>query len=342
MTANLSRRVVILLALLASLAAGTIVAAQRSSSAMVAAAIRFLDGLSADERRQAAFAFATGDRVRWHYVPNFRRNGLPIKAMSEPQRKLAHDLLRAGLSQRGYLTYNGIMELEKILRVVENGRMIRDWEAYVFSIFGTPSTTGTWGWRVEGHHVSLHFTMVEGAVASSPSFAGANPAEVRSGPQRGQRLLAAQEDSARTLLMALDAAQRDTAIFDRRPPGDVVTGNRSEVDPLAPAGLKASAMTPAQRDLLMNVVESYTSIMADDIAAARLARVRGGGVEQVAFGWAGGVARGERHYYRVQGPTFLIEFDNTQGNGNHIHSVWRDFDGDFGRDLLREHVAASH
>ena len=339
-----ARRVVVLAVLFAALVAGTILSAQRASSAMVTAATRFVDSLSADQRQRVVLDFASNERFRWHFIPDemFARQGLPIGAMTGPQRTLAQDLLRAGLSQRGYLTYTEIMKLEAILRAIENGRLARDPEAYVFSVFGTPGAEGTWGWRVEGHHISLNFTVVNGAVASSPSFAGANPAEVRDGARKGLRVLALQEDSARTLLMALDESQRATAIFDARSPRDIVTENMPVAQPLAPVGLSASAMTPRQRELLLQVIDTYASLLADDIAAGRMASIRNAGIENIVFGWAGGTERGEPHYYRIQGPTFLIELDNTQGGGNHIHSVWRDFNGDFGRDLLREHIAASH
>jgi hypothetical protein len=184
--------------------------------------------------------------------------------------------------------------------------------------------------------------MVNGHIASTPSFAGANPADVRDGPQQGTRLLAAQEDTARALLTSLDAAQQRRALFSPQPLRDIVTGNRVDVSPLTPEGLPAAAMTAAQREQLMRVIDAYAAMMTEEVAAARLARIRGAGPERITFGWAGGTARGQQHYYRVQGPTFLIEFDNTQNNGNHIHSVWRDFSGDFGRDLLREHITASH
>jgi hypothetical protein len=338
-----SRRFLVL-ALLTTVLVGVMVSAERSSTAMTNAATRFLAGLSPEQRQRATFPFDTDERFKWHYIPNemFPREGLAIKAMTEPQRKLAHDLLKAGLSQRGYTTMNGIMELEAVLKEIEKGKLSRDREDYRFAVFGTPSQQGAWGWRVGGHHVALIYTMVKGGiVASSPTFAGANPAEVREGPQKGLRILAAQEDSARALLMALDASQRSTAIIAKVPLDDIVTTNQPQVDPLAQAGLTASAMTSAQREMLMKVIESYTSIMADDIAAERIAKVRKGGVERIAFAWAGEAERGRKHYYRVQGPTFLIEFDNTQGDGNHIHSVWRDFNGDFGRDVLREHLRTS-
>ena len=339
MTRLTSPRVWLVLGILAALG-GAIVQSQRSSTSMATAAERFLASLTPDQRQQATFAFDSAERMRWHFVPNFERNGLQVKAMTEPQRKAAFELLRAGLSERGYTTYTQIMQLESILREVEKGSgPSRDPEGYRFSVFGTPSAKGTWGWRVEFHHVSLHFSVVNGtAIASTPSFAGANPAEVREGPQKGQRTLAMLEDSGRALVTAFDENQKKTGIFNAVALNDIVTGNMLDIKPLSPEGVKASAMTAPQRDLLMKVIDSYTGLMAPDIAADRLARIKAAGLDNVAFAWAGSIERGQRHYYRVQGPTFLIEFDNSQNNGNHIHSVWRDFNGDFGRDLLREHL----
>jgi len=343
MSRSISPRALVLLLLLAAFGGVLIQAQWSSGTAMATAAERFLASLTPEQRKLTSFPFDSPERSRWHFVPDFERHGLPVKEMTQPQLKAAHELLKTGLSDRGYTTYTQIMQLESILREIEKGRgPLRDPEMYRFSIFGTPSATGTWGWRVEFHHVSLHFSVVDGtAIASTPSFAGANPAEVRDGPRKGQRTLAALEDTARALVSALDASQRKTAIFDGVAPRDIVTYNASAVDPLSPAGLKASDMTPAQRDLLMKVLDAYAGLMAADIATDRLRKIRNAGVEHVSFAWAGPIERGQQHYYRVQGPTFLIEFDNTQGNGNHVHSVWRDFRGDFGRDLLREHLSAS-
>jgi hypothetical protein len=219
--------------------------------------------------------------------------------------------------------------------------MVRDPLKYYVSVFGTPSTKETWGWRVEGHHVSLQFTVVTGnLVASSPTFFGSNPAEVREGPKKGLRILGDQEDEARTLLLALNDSQRAKAIIQKVALNEIVTTNKLDIDPLSPVGITASEMTPQQRDQLMKVVNLYTGKMADDIASDRMAKLRKAGIEKIAFAWAGESERGKKHYYRIQGPTFLIEHDNSQNDGNHVHSVWRDFNGDFGRDLLREHVAS--
>jgi hypothetical protein len=329
--------------LLAAAAIGSTIAAERSSSTMATAASRFLQGLTPEQRQQAAFAFDGDERLRWHFIPTetFPRKGLLIRNMNGSQRKLAHDLLKAGLSQRGYLMASAIMDLETVLKALEapNGRLERDPEKYFFSVFGTPSVTDTWGWRVEGHHISLHFTVVNGTMVSgAPTFFGSNPAEVRDGPKKGLRILGAEEDAARALLESLDASQRTKAIFNTAAPGDMITMANVNITPLSPTGVGADAMTAGQRDLLMKLLDVYIGKMAPDIAADRLAKLRRAGVEKVGFAWAGETERGKKHYYRVQGPTFLVEYDNTQNDGNHIHSVWRDFDGDFGRDLLREHL----
>jgi hypothetical protein len=281
----------------------------------------------------------------------FPRNGLTLGAMSEPQRKAAHDLLRAGLSQKGYMTTTSIMELESILNEIENPPgakpparpLERNPVKYFVSVFGTPSNKGSWGWRVEGHHVSLNFTIVNGhMVSSAPHFFGSNPAEVRTGPKKGLRILGYEEDPARDLVMALDAAQRAKAVINTTAPNDIVTRNEVTIKPLEPTGIAAAELQPKQREMLSSVIDAYTSAMAPDLAADRMAVLKKAGMDKITFAWAGEFERGKKHYYRVQGPTFLIEFDNTQNDGNHVHSVWRDFNGDFGRDLLREHVAAAH
>src|SRR5262245_27771342 len=352
MTKFCSSRVFLAAGCVLALIAGTVISAQRSSGTMASAATALLNSLSPDQRQKAVFPFDSSERLHWNFIPTeaFPRNGLLLKDMNENQRKLVHDLLKSALSQRGYMTATAIMDLESTLgdlerRDREAGRgaesMVRDPMKYYVSVFGAPSTKDTWGWRVEGHHVSLHFTVVKGnLIASSPTFFGSNPAEVREGPKKGLRILGDQEDTARSLLMALNDSQRAKAIIQNVALNDIVTTNKVEISPLSPVGLAASDMTPPQRELLMKVVDAYISKMADDIAAERRSKLQKAGVEKIAFAWAGETQRGKKHYYRIQGPTFLIEHDNTQNDGNHVHSVWRDFTGDFGRDLLREHVAS--
>ena len=350
----------------AALTAGITVARQRSASAMAVAATAFAESLTPEQRQRAVFAMEnTDERTRWNFIPTdqFPRNGIALADMNAAQRRAAHDLLRAALGQGGYMTATQIMDLENILHEIEapqrekaaaaaqpgrgggrggRGFFTRDPDLYFFSLFGTPSTSGQWGMRVEGHHLSLHFT-VDGAklaVSSAPAFFGSNPAEVRQGPKTGLRVLGTQEDAGRALLGTLTDAQRTQAIISTTAPNDIQTRTQLRFDPLEPGGLMAAEMTAGQRELLMQLIEVYASLMAEDTAADRIAKIEAAGIEKIGFAWAGSTERGQRYHYRVQGPTFLIEHNNTQNNGNHIHSVWRDFDGDFGRDLLGEHLAS--
>ena len=234
------------------------------------------------------------------------------------------------------------MSLEDVLRVLEkDSGERRNPEKYFFSIFGEPAEKGTWGYRVEGHHVSLHFTVVDGKVVGSPTFLGANPAEVREGPRKGLRVLSAEEDLGRAILESLDAAQKKVAIVSDTAYPDILTeASRKAALKGQPSGLSAAKFTPKQKALLTDLLSEYAENLPEDMAEARLNRIKQAG-NNLFFAWAGVAERGGPHYYRVQGPTFLIEYDNTQNKANHIHSVWRDFDGDWGQDLLSQHYKSS-
>jgi hypothetical protein len=332
-------------------------AADKTPAVMAVVANRLLESLTPEQKAKATFPFDDDERMRWHYIPTapsepgFPRYGLTLREMNTSQRLFARELLRTGLSARGFMTVTSIMDLEDVLRVIEEaeGRAAgrppifqRDPLGYFFSVFGTPTAKGTWGWRVDGHHVSLHFTIVNGDITvSTPTFFGTNPAEVRDGPKMGVRILADQEDAGRGLVLRLTEAQRAKAVITRDAPADILTTNRFPIDPLTPAGIPSMELTAPQREQLSRIIGIYTSAMTEEIAAKRIGRLRAAGVEKITFVWAGELERGKKHYYRVQGPTFLIEFDNTQNDANHVHSVWRDFDGDFGRDVLREHIAST-
>jgi hypothetical protein len=309
-----SPRLVLSVACVLLAGAGAMLAAERSSSAMADAATAFLASLTPEQRQKAVFPFESDERTHWNFIPTetFPRNGLTVKEMTEAQRGLAHNLMKAGLSQRGYMTATAIMQLEDVLGALEQrerdgGRQAegfrRDPVRYFFSVFGTPSKKQTWGWRVEGHHVSLHFTAANGTlVASSPSFFGSNPAEVLDGPRKGTRILAAEEDSARALLMALDSSQRTQAVINGVAPNEIVTTTKLPITPLSPVGIEASAMTAPQRELLMKVIDVYAGFMADDLAADRLARLKKAGLEKIALrSGPERPERGKKHYYRIQG-----------------------------------------
>ncbi len=315
--------------------------ARRDIEGMSEAAAAFLHSLDEDQASAAIFALDGDERTRFHFIPieMFERGGVMIADMSPVQRELAHRLLEAGLSQRGHMTTMQIMELEDVLLALEGGsRFARDRDEYLFSIFGVPSPDGDWAWRFEGHHVSLHFTIVRGEIAvMTPAFLGANPAEVREGPQSGRRVLGDREDAARALVNALDSRQRAQAILPVEAPRDILSGADVDVERFGEDGVAAADLGLAERRLLFELIDVYLSLMADDMAEHRRGRLLADDPDSIRFAWAGSTEPGKPHYYRVQGPTFLIEYDNTQNGANHIHSVWREFEGDFGRDLLREH-----
>jgi hypothetical protein len=318
-------------------------ARMRSAAAMADAANKFLASLTPEQKAKVTLNFGDENRRDWTFVPRDRK-GVPLKDLNENQRKLAMDFMKTGLGASGYQRATTIISLEPVLREMEgpNRRFPRDPELYYFSIFGTPSAKSPWGWRVEGHHISLHFTIVKGElISNSPQAFGSNPAEVRQGERKGLRALAGEEDRGRDVIMALDEKQKAIAIFDQKAPSDIFTLAKIKADPLKPEGLAASQMNKGQKALLEKLIDEYLSIMPQDVAADRLKIIRSAGIDKIHFAWAGGINKGDPHYYRVQSPTFLIEYDNTQNNANHVHSVWRDFNGDFGEDLLRAHYQAA-
>ena len=306
-----------------------------------------LESLPGYLRNRTNYDLYDEERFRWAFIPDvmFPRNGLPLREMNAEQQNYTRNLLKAGLSQYGYLTASAVIELERVLKLLEvDNRWRRDPGHYRVTIFGDPAVDGTWAWRFEGHHLSLHFQIVEGELTvSTPSFFGSNPAHVTQGAQtpaqEGQRVLADREDTARSLVTSLSGDQLNQALLSDTAPGDIVTGSKFPIDPLETTGIRADQLNEAQRVLLRQLVSVYTSAMADEIVVKRWEKIERDGFESVTFAWAGQLELGEPHYYRVQGPSFLIEYDNVQNDANHIHSVWRDFDGDFGEDLLRQHHA---
>lgn len=315
---------------------------------MAEAATAWLTMLGSEQRAQASLPFAGNERYQWAYTPG-HRNGLLLKAMTPMQRTMALRLIDAGLSARGSATAQQIIALEAILRETERIEQRetgddRDPELFYFTVFGVPGGSAPWGWRVNGHHLALNFTIADGALVSpTPLFFGANPAEVHHGPERGLRVLAAEEDLARALLESLDAEQKAVAIVDPVAPADILTKNYRMIESNAvPHGIAYAALSGEQRERLISVVRHYTGRAADEIGAHSWARIEQAGLEGLAFAWAGPEERGHGHYYAVKGPTFLIEYDNTQNNANHIHSVLRDFTNDWNDDVLAQHYAHSH
>lgn len=307
----------------------------------------FLSVLTPEQKAKASFAFEDEERINWHFIPRVRK-GLPLKEMTPQQELLAHALLNTGLGFRGAAKASTIMSLEEVLYQIEGGneatraavREKRDPEKYFVSIFGQPSAQGTWGWRIEGHHLSLNFTIRDGQLLrASPTFFGTNPGEVRQGNLTGLRVLGKEEDLGRDLFKSLDAEQTKQALVDVIAPKEMITAAEKRVTFLQPAGLSNEAMTASQKTMLKAVITEYTDRVRPEIAAELWAEIE---QSPIFFAWAGGKERGEPHYYRIQGKSFLIEYDNVQNEANHPHSVFRSFEGDFGRDLLAEHHKESH
>jgi uncharacterized protein DUF3500 len=308
------------------------------SQAMATAASNLLAALDSEERAGVEFPFSSDERMNWHYTP-VPRKGVPFKRMTSAQQKLAYALLSTGLSARGYVKAVTIMSLEEILREMEQGKgPARDPDLYFFSIFGTPSDSEPWGWRVEGHHLSVNFELVPGQrIADTPSFFGSNPAEVRQSPRNGLRVLEREENLGRELVKSLGEAQRKLAVLPSEASAGIVPSESRNAEIKENRGLRVREMSAAQREILLALLNEYAGNMAPQLAEARLVKLRKAGFDSVVFAWKGGLEPGMPHYYRIQGPSFLIEFDNTQDEANHIHTVWRDFHGDWGEDLLADH-----
>ncbi len=310
------------------------------------AAVAFLSSLPSELRAKASFPLDSPERLRWFFVPR-DRVGVSLLDLDGAQSEHLGPLLASALSPEGLLTARGVIKHENILRRVETEAGIdatrRDPGRYFTSIFGAPSGATPWAWRFEGHHLSMNVTQFPGkSPVVAPFFVGANPARVPSGPNAGLRLLAAEEDYGRELVRLLSAEQRKTAIIRDEAFSDIVTGNDVTVSGVDPAGIAAAEMAPAEREALRRLVSVYLDRLNLDAALEAKRRMDKAGFEKVRFAWAGSLEPGEKHYYRIHGPTLLIEYDNTQNEANHIHTVYRDLDRDFGGDPLREHIRLSH
>jgi len=338
-----SARKLLTLVVLASVAGLAYVAQQTDApgAQMVAAAQTFLGTLKDEQKTQATFAFDSKERTNWNFTPQqdkdkkATRKGLPLEDMTAEQKKAALALVKAGTSETGNLAATTIMHLESILADQEkNGAMVRKPGWYFFTVFGTPSKTGPWGWRVEGHHLSLNFTM-DGTqvVASTPTFFGANPAEIKDGPNKGKRILASSEDLAIDLFKSLNAEQKKVAYQDKQFPEP---GEKTLVPKLGkPVGVPRSQLSMTQKEVLWQLLKSYTERMHPQVAEAELKLVKDGGLDQVHFAYTGDTEPGKGHTYRIHGPSFVVEFlnmqpDSAKNPANHIHSCWRHVTGDFG------------
>ena len=294
------------------------------STQMAQAATRFWGALDPAQQSKATYAFGDEERVRWHWTTprNFPRNGLPLNEMTEEQKTFALALLQASVAESGFTKALDIMSLQRDLG--------NDPELYYVTIFGTPDSGEPWGWRWEGHHLSHHFTVVGEQVAMTPFFLGSWPTK----SEAGLRAMAREEDAGLQLVNSLSESARATAIFQERTLTQHETQNAPSVSPLAPVGLAYPDLDETQQGLVIEILQTYLNSLPDLIATPTWDRITEAGMEQVRFGWAGSLEYGQPQYYRIQGPTFLLEFDNSRSGGTHIHSVWRDFERDFGYHLV--------
>jgi len=287
----------------------------------------FTDSLDKAQQKKLSFEF------------DEERQGLSLKQMKPHQRHLGMALIQSALSHRGFATTMKIMALEQVLHEMENGAAKRDPSNYNFFVFGTPTADKTWGWRIEGHHLSISFTIVEGrTVVTTPAFFGSNPGEVPDGvTMAGIRALGEEEDLGRSLVKQLSVEQKKVAILEGKAPRDVINGPGRAAKPVTPNGISAGAMTKAQQKILGELISTYLGKFRTELADADWKRIKDAGFDKIHFAWAGPIQPGKPHYYRVQGPTFILEYDNVQNKANHVHAVWRDFKNDFGEDLLKKH-----
>lgn len=324
------------------------------------AATRFLSSLGPEEYKQAKFELNDGERLNWHFVPDRMvppngRRGLPIKSMRPDQRALAYAIPGAALSHRGMLKAHTIMALEKILFDKENGDPNRDSEKYYVSIFGTPDAHGTWAWRFEGHHLAINVTIVDGEKFSvTPSFMGTNPGNVKEGMLAGTEVLKDEDELGLQLINELDDSQKKAALihdvsgYEVQDQGKVVweilTNQevRADRSKFSTKGIPFAQLSPSQQSLLLKIANLYAGRYRDEVLAGTKYHGKITDGSKLYFAWLGSMKKGEQHYYRIQSDTFIIEFANSRNDANHAHAVWREFDGDFGSDILGEHLKDHH
>lgn len=306
-------------------------------------AIDFLKSLTQAQRNKTQMPFDDESRMLWHYIPSsmFPRAGIQLNELDPNQKAKLEELLRTFLSETGYNKTMKIIDLENVLLEISGDSIMRNPENYSVAFYGSPEKDSLWAFSFEGHHISLNFTIHNGKVETAPRFFGANPARIPSGPREGERTLQKEEDLGFELINSLSEKQRKIAIFQEEPFFDIVTGKSKEVEPLNPVGILYGQLNRNQQLIFLKLLDEYLSTMPAEQAEKKMNSIRDEEINELRFGWAGATVVGEGHYYRIQGKSFLIEFDNVQNKANHIHTVWRDFDGDFGRDIIREHYKNS-
>jgi hypothetical protein len=316
------------------------------SNTIFQTANNFLNSLDNQQRSKTIYTFSDEERFNWHYFPKSDRKGISLNELNDQQRKLAFALLRSCLSETGYKKTVDITQLENVLHVLENqsNNEYRNAGKYFFTIFEKPNAKGIWGWRFEGHHISLNFSTTDNKLVSgTPGFLGANPAIVPSGPQKGKEVLKEETKLAFALLHSLNADQMKTATSSSGVPNDIITFVSRKASIETKEGITYGSMTKQQQEFFMELLQvyihRYTKLFADEM----IKEIKEAGLDDLRFIWAGAQQAGRQaYYYRIQGPTIIIEYDNSQNNANHIHTVVRDLKRDFGGDKLLEHYKKNH
>jgi hypothetical protein len=306
-------------------------------------ALTVVNSLDSTQRAKAVFPFDDMSRYDWNYLPPslIPRKGVCLKDLDSIQKSSIYALLKRFLSDKGFLRTQDIMNNEYYLKELEPDMIHRIPENHFIAFYGRPAKDSVWGWKFSGHHIALNYTIVNNQLALTPIFFGVYPAEIKEGKNKGKRIIKDEEDIGFELINMLTSEQKAKAIFQPNAFRDIVTTNAIQVGPLTPVGIVAKDLTTQQKNILNKLIVSHLSSMPTEIAEMRMKRIVSEDFNQIGFGWAGSLIKGVPHYYRIQGKTFLIEFDNTTHNANHIHIVWRDFNGDFGVDLLKEHYKKS-
>ena len=333
-----------LLLLMATLFPGNLCAQDLSGRAKA-----FLDALTPELREAASFSLEDEERFNWFFVPIVRK-GPTFNDFNEAQKEAALALLRASLSQEGFEKTQEIMELEKVLKVIENddhtlsnGHPWRDPLNYHFCIFGNPAPDSPWGWRFEGHHISLNYTSAGGVlVSSTPTFLGTNPGVVNIEMQKGKEVLKDESALGFDLVHSLNKEQLNLAKFSDKSPYEIITGTERRVSGVERKGIPYSQLNTSQQAILRDLLEVYIGRYVFEFSETFRKKIYDAGLENLYFAWAGVTDKSDGHYYRIHGPMLLIEFDNTQNNANHVHTVVRDLTNDFAEDLLKAHYAAAH
>ncbi len=330
-----------LLLLLAGLVTAQTAAPPAALSETAIAATTWANTLTEEQRKKSHFEFNDEERQNWHFVPKIRA-GLSLGEMTAGQRSLAFKILKTTLSEEGLKQSKEVMMLESVLAETDKRPGFRDPKKYYVAIFGNPASGDPWGWRFEGHHLSLNFCSIDNAIVSlTPAFVGTNPATVQTGPHKGLRPLGKEEDLGRQLVKSLNDEQREKAIFNTKAPQEIITAEESQARLDSKEGLAVNELNAEQKKIFDELVSLYFERFDEEkvtILRKQLATEK----DSLLFAWAGGTELGEPHYYRVIGKELLIEYDNTQNDANHAHSVLRYFNGDFARDVLKEHYEHGH